>query len=64
MRSTMLNGRRAEPDPFGGVFKQFARCPKKRMGLKGTILFREFDFLTKDYATLYEQPLAFSLWLG
>jgi len=56
----MLNGRRAEPDPFGGVFKQFARCPKKRMGLKGAFLFREFDFLTKDYATLYEQPLAFS----
>ena len=41
MRSTMLNGRRAEPDPFGGVFKQFARCPKKRMGLKGAFLFDE-----------------------
>ena len=37
----MLSGRRAEPDPFGGVFKQFARCPKKRMGLKGAFLFDE-----------------------
>ena len=39
---------------------------------KAKILFREFDFLTKDYATLYEQRFTthqyleheYKLWLG